>query len=59
LGDPCFIVIGLEPQPGDRQLLADSVEKVENIAATKFTQKRADRRIRLAMSLKASAKATG
>ena len=31
----------------ERPLCADSVEKVENIAATKFTQKRADRRIRL------------
>jgi hypothetical protein len=37
----------------------DSVEKVENIAATEFAQKRADRQIRLAMSLKASANATG
>jgi hypothetical protein len=43
----------------ERPLCADCVEKVENIAATKFAQKRADRRIRLAMSLKASAKATG
>jgi hypothetical protein len=35
----------------ERPLCADSVEKVENIAATKFTQKRADRRIRLATFL--------
>jgi hypothetical protein len=27
LGDPCFIVIGLEPQPGDRQLLAQSCRR--------------------------------
>lgn len=39
--------------------MTDSVEKVENDAAAKFAQKQADRRIRLAMSVKASAKATG
>jgi hypothetical protein len=31
------------------QLLTDCVEKVENAASAKFAQKRADRRLRLAM----------
>jgi hypothetical protein len=33
----------------DRPLCADCVEKVENAASAKFAQRRADRRLRLAM----------